>query len=622
MPVFLRWFLRLGPTNPIAVRLVQNGSRRTRHLYIRSAYLAVLIIVLLWALLIKASSTSLSYRELAAAGAESFTWIAYLQIGLICILAPVFMGGAIAQEASPRTWEVLLTTPLGAAQIVLGNLLGRLFFVLALLFASLPLFALTQFFGGVPGPSIFVSSLIAAAAAVLVGAIAIALSVSRLVGKRAFFAFYVAIVSYLAVTIAADVYMRSNGMGAPTIGGTNSGVTYMTSLNPFLALHALLNPTTYARWPEASFTGIKGWMLETPVGAWCIGATLLSLFFIGASILTVRAGGLQSLGEGTSGVPIYRRILGVGGKGGDHRAPRAVWTNPIAWREAAARQATLGKSLAKWAFLAIGCASGLLIVYVYHSGSISLATFQFILLSAVWGELAVVALVALNASATAISREREDGTLDLLLTTPITASAYLIGKLRGVITYLLPMLAVPLGTLAFAGIYALFGQIAGLPQASTSIGSATAPIVAPVVLPEAIVLGPLVVLPFMAFCVMIGLQWSLKSKGTLSSVVASVAVVGIVAGIIGACAWSASANIQVVGPVLAATSPASLIFAIVEPGVGMAETVAKIDLLAARVSLMIGACISALCYGGVCYAIHANMVRTFDMTVRRLAGNR
>lgn len=621
MPVFLRWFLRLGPTNPIAVRLVQNGSRRTRHLYIRAAYLAVLIIVLLWALLIKASSTSLSYRELAAAGAESFTWIAYLQIGLICILAPVFMGGAIAQEASPRTWEVLLTTPLGAAQIVLGNLFGRLFFVLALLFASLPLFALTQFFGGVPGPSIFVSSLIAAAAALLVGAIAIALSVSRLVGKRAFFAFYVAIVSYLAVTIAADVYMRSNGMGAPTLTG-DSGVTYMTSLNPFLALHALLNPTTYARWPEASFPGIKGWMLESPVTTWCVGASLLSLFFIGASILTVRAGGLQSFGEGSSGVPLVRRILGVGGKGGDHRAPRQVWTNPIAWREAAARQATVGKSLAKWSFLAIGAAAGLAIIYFYHAGTITLDTFRFILLSTVWGELAVVALVALNASATAISREREDGTLDLLLTTPITASAYLIGKLRGVITYLLPMLAVPLGTLAFAGLYALFAGIAGMPQASTSIGPAGSATTAPVVLPEAIVLAPLVVLPFMAFCVMIGLQWSLKSKGTLSSVVASVAVVGIIAGIIGVCAWSASANIQVVGPVLAASSPASLIFAIVEPGAGMAETVARIDLLAARVSLAIGACISALCYGGVCYAIHANMVRTFDMTVRRLAGNR
>src|SRR5215203_4797064 len=53
MPVILRWFFRLGPTHPITVRLVQNGSRRLRHLYIRSGYLAALILVLLWALLTK-----------------------------------------------------------------------------------------------------------------------------------------------------------------------------------------------------------------------------------------------------------------------------------------------------------------------------------------------------------------------------------------------------------------------------------------------------------------------------------------------------------------------------------------------------------------------------------------
>ena len=47
MPVFLRWIVYLIPLNPIAVRLVQNGSRRTRHLYIRAAYPAVLILVLL-----------------------------------------------------------------------------------------------------------------------------------------------------------------------------------------------------------------------------------------------------------------------------------------------------------------------------------------------------------------------------------------------------------------------------------------------------------------------------------------------------------------------------------------------------------------------------------------------
>lgn len=214
MPEALRWLFRLGPTNPIAVRLVQNGSRRTRHLYIRATYLGVLILVLLWSLLTSAGgSGALSYRDLALAGANSFTLVAYLQIGLICVLAPVFMAGAIAQEASPRTWEVLLTTPLTRSEIVLGNLFGRLFFILALLLASLPLFAVTQFFGGVPGQAIFASYGIAAAAALLVGSTAIALSVSRLVGKRAVFAFYVGVVTSIAVTYAVDAWLRSRGAG-------------------------------------------------------------------------------------------------------------------------------------------------------------------------------------------------------------------------------------------------------------------------------------------------------------------------------------------------------------------------------------------------------------------------
>ena len=73
MPPILRWLLALGPTNPIAVRLVQNGSKRTRHMYVRSGYLAVLIVVLLWALIFNTREGDLSYLELARAGASSMT---------------------------------------------------------------------------------------------------------------------------------------------------------------------------------------------------------------------------------------------------------------------------------------------------------------------------------------------------------------------------------------------------------------------------------------------------------------------------------------------------------------------------------------------------------------------
>ncbi|MEM1424247.1 MAG: hypothetical protein AAGH64_09610, partial [Planctomycetota bacterium] len=124
MPAALRWLLNLAPTNPIVVRLVQGGSRRTRHMYVRSAYLAVLIVVLLARLLLAQDAPNL--RDLAAASASAFELVAYLQVGLICVIAPVFMAGAIAQEANPRPWAILMTTPMNAMQSVVGQTLGRL----------------------------------------------------------------------------------------------------------------------------------------------------------------------------------------------------------------------------------------------------------------------------------------------------------------------------------------------------------------------------------------------------------------------------------------------------------------------------------------------------------------
>ncbi len=617
MPVFLRWLLRLGPTNPIAVRLVQNGSRRTKHMYVRAAYLAILIVALLWLLLRGTQAEALSYRDLASAAATAFTIIAYLQILLICVLAPVFVGGAIAQEASPRTWEVLLTTPLSAGQVVLGNLLGRLFFVLALLGASLPLFALTQYFGGVPGRAIFLSYLISSSAAVLVGAVAIALAVSRAAGKRAFFVFYVGVVSYLAATWAIDSYLRASGRG---VGG--SGVTMVTALNPFLALRALLNPITYPSAPAGTHAGPIAWLLETPVKTWCVGSLALSLVFMVASGLTVRSGGLGQLTTDRSGVAWHRRLFGLSAAGAEHRAPRAVWTNPIAWREAAARNATLWRQIARWGFVAAGALFGVALVYLYHITEFDHTTFRLALSSTVWAELAVITLVAVNMAGTAISREREDGTLDILLTTPLSASAYLWGKLRGLIAYLVPLLLVPLGTLAIAGAYVGLGGFSRQGGVEVSSTIAATPVTVPSILPEAGLLAPLAIVPFVAFCVMVGLGSSLKSKGTIGSVVLTVGVVGVIAGTVGLCAWTMGRGITTVGPVAAGLSPASLVPAFVSPDDMLAQTIGKAGVRGARVALAIGCVVGGLAWAAVCYGLHAHMVRTFDATVRKLAGTK
>jgi len=610
MPPAVRWLLRLAPLNPICVRLVQGGSRRLRHFYIRTGYLGVLTAALLWALLFGAGGGSLSYTELANAGAAAFSLVAYLQIGLICILSPVFMAGAIAQEANPRTWDILLTTPLSAGQIVLGNLLGRLVFVLALLFSSLPLFAITQYFGGAPASSIFASYAIAACAAMLVGAIAITLSVNRLAGRRAVFAFYVCAVSYIAVTWAVDLWLRSQGSG---------GVTWLTPLNPFLALEALLAPSGYPT-PDPAVLGTMAWPARlwfgSPVLSWCLASAGLSVLMVAASTAMVRR-------IAAAGGTLWRAGAVTDAAGDRRRPSRTVWHNPVAWREAAARAGSVRKIAARWSFIAAGWGWGVLMLGLYHAGAWTAADVRFALVATVWAEIAVICLIAINMASTAVSREREDGTLDLLLITPITAGAYLGGKLRGLISFLAPMLSVPIGTVVLASLYAMTdGLGSGAGVVTVRVGAAMMDL--PLVLPEGALVAPLTIVPFVAFCVIVGLQWSLKSKGTLAAVTRTFAMVAVLAGVIGACGWQAGREIPLVGPALACLNPGTAAFALIRPEIGAAGT---LDAPTGgrgivQLSLLIGAGASAVIYVLVIASLRASMVRTFDQTVRRLAGTR
>lgn len=598
--LIFRWLGALGPTNPIAVRLVQNGSKRARHLYVRSAYLAILIVVLLWALMLGTGGGDLDYRALAQAGATTFTWVGYLQIALICVLAPVFMAGAIAQEASPENWDVTLTTPLTPVQVVLGHLLGRLFFVIALLAASLPLFAMTQYFGGVPGSSIVASTLIAAGAATLVGAVAVALSVSRIAGKRAVFTFYVGVVSYLAVTVAIDVIIQR---------GRGAGVTAMTPINPFLALRALLNPVGYPR--------AEGpWALANPVTAWIVLSMGASAVLAGLSGFTVRSGGLPSVLGRSAGIPWYRRMLGLGGAGAEHRPPRTVWKNPIAWREATARNATLLRILLRWSFVLAGVVWAVAIVTMFHAGSFTAEGFRLAVLATVWSELLVVTLVAINMSATAITREREDGTLDLLLTTPIQGADYLGGKLRGLIAYLLPLALVPVVTLMLAGGYAL------ATGATVREFVGTTQIDVPVVLPDALWLAPVAILPFVAMVVMLGLSSSLRSRGTIGSTVGTVLLVGAIGGVTGACGWIGGANAIGFGALLSGLTPATAIFAQADPAAAMSATLGERSIGAARGWHSVGVVLGALSWIVVVWGTRLTLVRSFDQIVRKLSGTR
>ncbi len=614
MPTFLNWLLRLLPTNPICMRLVQGGSRRMRHLYIRSGYLAVMIVVLLFVLLGKVGG-SLSMRELASAGATMFENVSYLQVALICLLTPVFMAGAIAQEANPKTWDILLTTPMNNLQIVLGNLFGRLFFVIALLFSSLPLFVMTQYFGGVPGGSIFASYAIAGTSALIVAAVAVTLSVTRTAGRRAVFLFYVAVVMYLFVTYAFDLLLR-----VPIAAGASAEfTTAFTPLNPFLALKVLLDSNNYV---PHDYTGedvawLKRLWLSRPITAFCWLCAGLSLVMMLFSTLRLRV-----IGASVGGVPWFRKMFGLGAKDASERTARTVGRNPIAWRESVARGKTMPAILARWGFVALGVAIALTIVGLYHIGSLTHSTLQLAICSVVAAEIVIIALAALNMSATAVAREREDGTLDLILTTPIQPGPYLAGKHRGLVQYLIPMILVPVITLGILAVYVQcdgFGRAGGVMVTQPNPNSAGMFPAMPVILPEGAIAMPIVLAPFIGFCVMVGLHWSIKSKGTIGSVIAATGIILAVVGGASLCGMPAGKGVGYLGAAMNTISPINLLFATVRPDLTIPDALDG-SIATARVVLLIGAALTAVGYTVASYGVHTQMKRTFMMTVRRLAG--
>jgi ABC-type Na+ efflux pump permease subunit len=140
----LGWeLLRLGRRGtPVAVRVLVAGL-----------LLAVLYVVYQARFPAAELLDNLSVAQVSkglAEFAESFGLVFMLaQLGVICLLTPIFVAGSIVEEKDRRTLEFLLATDLTSREIILGKYLSRVFQMSLVLLAGLPVVAITQVWGGV-----------------------------------------------------------------------------------------------------------------------------------------------------------------------------------------------------------------------------------------------------------------------------------------------------------------------------------------------------------------------------------------------------------------------------------------------------------------------------------------
>lgn len=639
MSMIFRCLWRLLPANPVVVQIIQGGSRRQHHHWVRTGYLGVLVGLVVMGLMAGGGMRDqVGLTELAKAGASVFSIVSDGQVILICLLAPLFMSGSIAQGRVGPTLDILLATPLTNVQIVLGSLVGRLFFVLALLASGLPLYSVLLVFGGVPIRAVGVSFAVAGLSAFVMGSMAVALWVWRAGSWRAVFLFVIATGAYLVAVYGLDTFVLRRAGATTALAGTTT--TWLTPLHPLLVLEASVHSGSYHP-PSADVLG--AWSVwarfywSRPFASFAILSGVISFTLLAVSTVALRRIGQ---GHGGGGLAI-RLISGLGlGKAvagmAVHRKPRKVAVNPIAWRESHIRGGRTAWRMGQTAFMVMGLAAGPVLLVAYHHGRLPALSdpiggiplkphevFRLLLGALILVEMSVIVLVAVYTSAGCVSREREDGTLDLILTTPVTAHQYVWGKLRGLVRFLAMQLAVPVVTLAVIGLYAVGGRFIGWAPATVlhswvnRSGLARTTTV-DLILPESPVLLGLVLVPFVALCVAVGMSWSLRSKGVLGAVAPSVGVIGCLTMVSGFCGYNAVSTVPLLGPVLNAFSPVTHLIAVISPWDRVGGFLD--DRVAGRMSLAVGAALGGGAYSLVVYFMVLTMVQSFDQTVRRLSG--
>jgi ABC-2 type transport system permease protein len=151
-------------SNPILTKEMRTRMRGRRAFLVLTGYVTVLsvIIGLLYLVLNKNAPATIVYQ----AGSVLTPVLIYVQMGLICLIAPTFSASAISSEREQQTFDLLIASLARPSTIVLGKVGAALSYLLLTLFGSLPLIALTYSLGGVALVDIAVAYLIMAVAGV------------------------------------------------------------------------------------------------------------------------------------------------------------------------------------------------------------------------------------------------------------------------------------------------------------------------------------------------------------------------------------------------------------------------------------------------------------------------
>ena len=414
-------------TGPIFDKELRVSSRRKRNYVLRSAYIALLSLFILYAWFITVSIRRIAPGVFAAsrmpeAGKYVITTIIWFQFVAAQLIAIVMLSTSIGEEVRQRTLGVLMTTPINSLQIVMGKLLGKLLQIILLLGISLPLLAVVRVFGGVPWDYVVSGLCITLTAALFAGSLSLLWSVTC---RQAYAVVLTIVTAYLILfgALPGLVGLVSGG------GAVTGSVLFLT--NPFIAM--LMRTYVMLAIPGKVGT-FSSWALHCAVMAAATAGV------VALAVWRVRKIALSRAFEGTSngaaekkkGVSAHRyHRAGVG-------AIRRVEGAPIVWKEM--RKPFFGHGRTDVIMYAV--LAGIVLVAVAWLLLVPRGGAVYILFSYLMSGFSLLVMIRLAVlSAASITSEKEGMTWPILLTTPLEDREILYGKGIAAFRRNLPLLA-------------------------------------------------------------------------------------------------------------------------------------------------------------------------------------
>lgn len=142
--------------------------RRERSVWLILIYLSVMGILGFF-YLARMSSTGNQTYLLSQVGGQLYYLLAVVQLLLILFIAPAFTATTINGEKERQTFDLLLCSRLSSFSLLSGKLIAGLANALLLIAASIPIFSLVFFFGGISPSQVLTSLLIFVGTAVVLG---------------------------------------------------------------------------------------------------------------------------------------------------------------------------------------------------------------------------------------------------------------------------------------------------------------------------------------------------------------------------------------------------------------------------------------------------------------------